>query len=243
MQIFPAIDVKDGKCVRLYKGDMATAEQVADSYMDAAAAFRAAGASWVHMVDLDGACAGERRNAEIFTAVAAESGLRVEVGGGIRSLTDAAYYIERGISRVVLGSAAVKDPAFVAAAVQRYDDKIAVGIDARNGFVATEGWVETGTLSYLELAKRMEQIGVRTLIFTDISRDGMLSGPNLEQLAALNQAVSCDIVASGGIKDIADIRALCDLKLYGAICGRSIYKGTLDLQAAIAAAEEKEECS
>lgn len=237
MLIFPAIDIKGGACVRLYKGDMASAEQVADSYLDTAAAFKAAGAKWIHMVDLDGACAGERKNTHIFTEVAEQSGLEVEVGGGIRTLQDIEYYLSRGLSRVVIGSAAVKNPKLVREACKLYGDKIAVGIDARSGFVATEGWVETGTVDYITLAKEMEQAGVRTVIFTDIDRDGMLSGPNLTQLQALNEAVSCNVVASGGIKDIDDIKALCDLHLYGAICGRSIYKGTLDLQEAIALAQ------
>lgn len=234
MLIFPAIDIKEGACVRLYKGDMASAEQVADSYLDTAASFKTAGAEWIHMVDLDGACAGERKNAHIFTEVAARSGLKVEVGGGIRTLSDVEYYLSRGISRVVIGSAAVKNPSLVREACDLYGDKIAVGIDARGGLVATEGWVETGTVDYVTLAKEMEQAGVRTIIFTDIDRDGMLSGPNLTQLNALNEAVSCQIVASGGIKNIDDIQALRDLNLYGAICGRSIYKGTLNLQEAIA---------
>lgn len=237
MLIFPAIDIKEGACVRLYKGDMASAEQVADSYLDTAVSFKAAGAEWIHMVDLDGACAGERKNTHIFTDVAAQSGLKVEVGGGIRTLSDVEYYLSRGISRVVIGSAAVKNPPLVREACAAYGDKIAVGIDARGGFVATEGWVETGTVDYITLAKEMEQAGVQTIIFTDIDRDGMLSGPNLTQLNALNEAVSCQIVASGGIKDIQDIQALCDLNLYGAICGRSIYKGTLDLKEAIALAQ------
>ena len=237
MLIFPAIDIKGGTCVRLYKGDMASAEQVADSYLDTAAAFKAAGAKWIHMVDLDGACAGERKNTHIFTEVAEKSGLQVEVGGGIRTLQDVEYYLSRGISRVVIGSAAVKNPKLVREACNLYGDKIAVGIDARGGFVATEGWVETGTVDYITLAKEMEQAGVRTVIFTDIDRDGMLSGPNIEQLQALNEAVSCNVVASGGIKDMDDIKALGDLDLYGAICGRSIYKGTLDLKEAIALAQ------
>ena len=237
MIILPAIDIKGGTCVRLYKGDMASAEQVADSYLDTAAAFKAAGAKWIHMVDLDGACAGERKNTHIFTEVAEQSGLQVEVGGGIRTLQDIEYYLSRGLSRVVIGSAAVKNPKLVREACKLYGEKIAVGIDARGGFVATEGWVETGTVDYITLAKEMEQAGVRTVIFTDIDRDGMLSGPNLTQLQALNEAVSCNVVASGGIKDIHDIKALAELNLYGAICGRSIYKGTLDLKEAIALAQ------
>ena len=233
MIIFPAIDIKNETCVRLYRGEMDSAEQVADSYLAAADAFKTAGAEWIHMVDLDGACAGARKNAHVFLEVAKATGLQIEVGGGIRTMEDIEYYLSRGIARVVLGSAAVKDPQLVREACKAYGDKIAVGIDARNGFVATEGWVETGSVHFLELGKAMEAAGVRTIIFTDIDRDGMLSGPALDALQQLNAAVSCNIVASGGIKDIEDIRALKAAGLYGAICGRSIYKGTLSLQEAL----------
>ncbi len=233
MIIFPAIDIKNETCVRLYRGEMDSAEQVADSYLAAADAFKTAGAEWIHMVDLDGACAGARKNAHVFLEVAEATGLQIEVGGGIRTMADIEYYLSRGIARVVLGSAAVKDPQLVREACAAYGDKIAVGIDARNGFVATEGWVETGSVHFLDLGKAMEAGGVRTLIFTDIDRDGMLSGPALDALQQLNAAVSCNIVASGGIKDIEDIRALKAAGLYGAICGRSIYKGTLSLQEAL----------
>lgn len=233
MIIFPAIDIKNETCVRLYRGEMDSAEQVADSYLAAADAFKTAGAEWIHMVDLDGACAGARKNAHVFLEVAEATGLQIEVGGGIRTMADIEYYLSRGIARVVLGSAAVKDPQIVREACKAYGDKIAVGIDARNGFVATEGWVETGSVHFLELGKAMEAAGVRTIIFTDIDRDGMLSGPALDALQQLNKAVSCNIVASGGIKDIEDIRALKAAGLYGAICGRSIYKGTLSLQEAL----------
>ena len=233
MIIFPAIDIKNETCVRLYRGEMDSAEQVADSYLAAADAFKTAGAEWIHMVDLDGACAGARKNAHVFLEVAEATGLQIEVGGGIRTMADIEYYLSRGIARVVLGSAAVKDPQLVREACKAYGDKIAVGIDARNGFVATEGWVETGSVHFLELGKAMEAAGVRTIIFTDIDRDGMLSGPALDALQQLNAAVSCNIVASGGIKDIEDIRALKAAGLYGAICGRSIYKGTLSLQEAL----------
>lgn len=237
MIIFPAIDIKNETCVRLYRGEMDSAEQVADSYLAAADAFKTAGAEWIHMVDLDGACAGERKNARVFLEVAKATGLNIEVGGGIRTMEDIEYYLSRGIARVVLGSAAVKDPQLVREACKAYGDKIAVGIDARNGLVATEGWVETGSVHFLDLGKAMETAGVRTIIFTDIDRDGMLSGPALDALQQLNKAVSCNIVASGGIKDIADIRALKNAGLYGAICGRSIYKGTLFLEEAIREAQ------
>ena len=240
MLIFPAIDIKNGACVRLYQGELATAEQVADSALEAAKGFRAAGADWVHMVDLDGAVEGARKNTGVFLEVARESGLKVEVGGGIRTIADIDFYLENGISRVILGSVALRDAALVRQAVAAYGEKIAVGIDARDGMVAAEGWVETSTVSDVELARRMEQAGVRCLICTDIARDGMLSGPNIVQLARIQQAVGCDLVASGGVTDLSDIIALRDCGLYGAICGRSIYKGTLDLRQAIQIADDRQ---
>lgn len=233
MIIFPAIDIKNGNCVRLYKGDMNTAEKVADDFLSAANLFYSCGAEWIHMVDLDGAVKGEKVNSDIFTTVAEKTGLRVELGGGIRTMADVEYYLSRGISRVIIGSAALKNPDLVREAAKKYGEKIAVGIDARRGMVAAEGWLETSDISYIELAKRMEDVGVRYIIYTDIDCDGMLSGPNLRELTLLNDAVSCNITASGGIKDSDDIKALKDARLYGAICGRSIYKGTLDLREAL----------
>ena len=238
MVIFPAIDIKDGACVRLYKGEMSSAEKVADSHVETAKAFKAAGAEWIHMVDLNGAVDGKRINTHIFTEVADTSGLNVEVGGGIRTLDDIEFYLSRGIKRVIIGSAAVKNPQLVNEACEKYGDKIVVGIDARNGMAASEGWVQTNDISYVELAKKMEQFGVKYIIFTDIDRDGMLSGPNVEQLVTLNNAVSCNIVASGGIRDIEDIRTLKAEGIYGAILGRSIYKGTIDLKRAVEIAGE-----
>lgn len=238
MVIFPAIDIKDGACVRLYKGEMSSAEKVADSHIETAKAFKAAGAQWIHMVDLNGAVDGKRINTHIFTEVASTSGLNVEVGGGIRTLDDVEFYLSRGIKRVIIGSAAVKNPQLVKEACEKYGEKIVVGIDARNGMAASEGWVQTSDISYVELAKKMEQFGVKYIIFTDIDRDGMLSGPNVEQLVNLNNAVSCNIVASGGIKDIEDIRLLKSEGIYGAILGRSIYKGTIDLKRAVELAGE-----
>ena len=233
MIIFPAIDIKNGNCVRLYKGDMNTAEKVADDFLSAADSLYSCGAKWIHMVDLDGAVKGEKVNSDIFTTVAEKTGLRVELGGGIRTMADVEYYLSRGISRVIIGSAALKNPDLVREAAKKYGEKIAVGIDARRGMVAAEGWLETSDISYIELAKRMEYVGVRYIIYTDIDCDGMLSGPNLRELTLLNDAVSCNITASGGIKDSDDIKALKDARLYGAICGRSIYKGTLDLREAL----------
>lgn len=240
MIILPAIDIKDGKCVRLWKGDFQTAEQVAESYMDTALGFAKAGADWIHMVDLDGAKTARPVNADIFLDVAKHTPLKVELGGGIRSLDTVEYYLSAGISRVILGSIALKDPEIVKAAVAEYGDRIAVGIDAKNGKVAAEGWLDDSDVDYIALAREMIRVGVGTFIFTDISKDGTLSGVNAEQLSALADATrgTCSIIASGGVHTIEDIRICRRMGLYGTICGKSLYKGTLDLREAIAEAQE-----
>lgn len=233
MVIFPAIDIIDGKPVRLYKGDFATAEQVADDAIQTALDFVKDGAEWIHMVDLDGSLKKERVNSETFIRVANETPLKVELGGGIRTMQDIDFYANNSISRIVLGSVAVKNPELVKEAVREFGDLIAVGIDAKNGFVATEGWTESSNVYFTELAKRMEDFGVKTIIYTDISKDGTLSGPNIEQLVEINNVVSCNITASGGVTNIDDIIALKNENLYGAICGKSIYNGSLKLKEAI----------
>lgn len=233
MIIFPAIDIIDGKPVRLFKGDFSTAEQVAEDALQTAQGFVDAGAEWIHMVDLDGSVQKKRVNHQVFVDVANQTSLKVELGGGIRTMQDIDYYANNGISRVILGSVALKNPALVKEAVKEFGDLIAVGIDAKNGLVATEGWTEGSDTFYIDLARQMEDMGVKTIIYTDISKDGTLAGPNIEQLTALNKAVSCDITASGGVTNIDDIIALKDKGLYGAICGKSIYKGTLDLKQAV----------
>ena len=173
--------------------------------MKTAQSFRAAGAEWLHMVDLDGAKRGAAANSGIFLEAAQKSGLKVELGGGIRSRETIEFYLSRGISRVILGSVALQNPALVREAVGAYGDKIAVGIDAKNEMAAAEGWISTSRVHYLDLARAMEQAGVRCIIYTDISKDGTLSGPNLEQLSRINEAVSCDSIASGGISNIKDV--------------------------------------
>lgn len=233
MIILPAIDIQGGECVRLLKGDFSTTEIVAENALTTAKGFEQAGAKWLHMVDLDGAKSGELVNSKIMIEVAKNTSLKVEVGGGIRNMQAVDYYIGKGISRVILGSAALHDPAFVKSAVLKYREKIAVGIDAKKGFVAIEGWLKESSVNYLDFAREMERIGVRNIIYTDISRDGTLSGPNLPQLALLHNAVSCNIIASGGVATISDIVDLRTIDVYGAICGKSLYKGTLDLQKAI----------
>lgn len=241
MIIFPAIDIKDGNCVRLFKGDFSTVEKVASDYLETAKDFEIAGASWIHMVDLDGAKEGRPVNTKIYTDVAEKTNLKVELGGGIRNLETIREYLDMGISRVILGSAALKDPKLVSDAVEKFgSEKIVVGIDAVNGMVATEGWLETSNVGYIELAEKMISVGVKYFIFTDISKDGTLSGVNVEQLKALSDATvgRANIVASGGVHTMADIIACKEMELYGTICGKSIYKGTLDLREAIEYAEK-----
>lgn len=238
MTVFPAIDIKDGKCVRLMRGDYSTAHTVAESFMDTALSFKSAGAEWIHMVDLDGAKDAGQPNRDIFISTAKNSGLKVELGGGIRSLDTVEMYLSEGISRVILGSAAVKDPELVKNAVKEFGDRIAVGIDAKDGFVAVEGWLEQSNVRFTELAKAMSDVGVKYIIYTDISRDGMLSGVNLDELRQINECCCADITASGGVRSIEDIKACRSLGLYGVICGKSLYQGTLNLSEAIAEAEK-----
>ncbi|MBR3738300.1 MAG: 1-(5-phosphoribosyl)-5-[Eubacterium sp.] len=238
MIIFPAIDIIDGKPVRLFKGDFSTSEQVAENAIETAKSFEEAGAQWVHMVDLDGSLQKKRVNFATFIEVASKTNLKVELGGGIRTLEDIEFYAENGISRIILGSVALKNQKLVEEAVSKWGDLIAVGIDAKDGFAAAEGWTEKSEIHFIDLAKKMEQIGVKTIIYTDISKDGTLAGPNIAQLKELNEAVSCNITASGGVATIDDIKALKENNLYGAICGKSIYKGTLDLKEALRCADD-----
>lgn len=240
MIILPAIDIKDGNCVRLFKGDFSTVEKVASDYLETAKSFENAGAEWIHMVDLDGAKEGRPVNTKIYTDVAEKTNLKVELGGGIRSLETIQEYLNIGITRVILGSVALKNPKLVRDAVEKFgSEKIVVGIDAMNGMVATEGWLETSDVNYIDLANQMIKSGVKYFIFTDISKDGTLSGVNREQLQALADGTQdCNIIASGGVHTMDDIKACKEMGLYGTICGKSIYKGTLNLKEAIEYAEK-----
>ncbi len=242
MIILPAIDLKDGKCVRLKKGEFDTAHQVADSALDTAKAFRAAGAKWMHMVDLDGARNGRRQNFPIIDAVIRRSGLKVELGGGLRSEPDLITAVGAGAARAVIGSAAVTNPALVDYALRWCPAQTAVGIDCLDGRVRTAGWEADSGLDYLEFAKTMVEKGVKVIVFTDIATDGMLSGPSFDKLAALQKAVpTCKIVASGGVTTLEDVKRLRDMGLYGAIVGKAYYAGTLDLAQAIQEAGNQEE--
>jgi phosphoribosylformimino-5-aminoimidazole carboxamide ribotide isomerase len=233
MVIFPAIDIKNGRCVRLTRGDFSTVEKVADSYMDTAKSFAEAGAEWIHMIDLDGAKSKTPKNTDIFLDVAKNTPLKVQIGGGVRSLEIAESYISGGVSRVILGSVAIENPDFVKTAIKEFGaERVAVGIDAKNGLVAINGWLETSEVNYITLAKEMGAAGVRYFIFTDIDKDGTLSRPNHLKTKKLQEEVasfSGKVIASGGIKTTNNIMTLIQNKIYGAICGKSIYSGTLDL--------------
>lgn len=233
MIILPAIDIKDRTCVRLFKGEFSTVEKVADDYLETAMKFEKSGATWIHMVDLDGALLGKTVNMDIFVDVAKNTSLKVEVGGGIRDLATIEKYLDNGISRVILGSVALSDPKFVKESVEKFGEKIAVGIDAKNGYAASNGWIDESQIHYIELAKRMQALGVEYIIYTDISKDGTLTGPNLSHLKELSKEVFCNIIASGGIHNIIDIENLIELGMYGTICGKSIYTGDLKLEEAI----------
>lgn len=241
MIILPAIDLKDGKVVRLYQGNFDTVHQVAEDPIQTAQAFYQAGARQIHMVDLDGARDGRRKNSHIIQQVIQHCGLSVELGGGIRTMKDLEEIFALGVARAVIGSAAVTDPAFVRKAVERYGERIAVGIDTKDGMVKTAGWLSDSGLNYLDFAKSMEALGVKLLIFTDIDTDGTLSGPPYDKLEKLQQAVSCRVIASGGVSCNEDIRQLSRRKLYGAIVGKAYYAGTIDLTQAVADGGDQEQ--
>lgn len=234
MLIFPAIDLLNGKCVRLYKGDYNTSGVVAQDAIQTAFDFKASGAKHIHMVDLDGAKGDGRKNSEIIKEVSLSSGLFVQSGGGIRNMHDAERMFNNGVKRIIIGSAAVKNPDFVKEAIKEFSSScIAVGLDAKNGNVMTEGWIENSGQNYIDLARKMVDVGVNYLIVTDIDKDGTLEGVNVEMLKTLGQKINVNIVASGGIKDINDIKSLTEANLYGAICGKSLYSGKLKLSDAI----------
>ncbi len=236
MILFPAIDLKEGRCVRLKQGDMAQATIFNDDPAAQAAAFEAQGFQWLHVVDLDGAFAGKPMNAAAVEAILKRVAFPVQLGGGIRDMKTVAGWLEKGIARVIIGTAAVRDPGFVREAAKAFPGQVAVGIDARDGFVAVEGWAETSSLAAADLGRRFEDAGVAAIIYTDIARDGMLEGINWEGTIALAQAVSIPVVASGGLASMADIERLCAEDaaiLEGAITGRALYDGRIDPAAAL----------
>ncbi|NGM21697.1 1-(5-phosphoribosyl)-5-[(5-phosphoribosylamino)methylideneamino]imidazole-4-carboxamide isomerase [Roseomonas stagni] len=236
--LYPAIDLKGGQVVRLKRGDMAQATVYADDPGAQAASFAAQGFAWVHVVDLDGAFAGKPANVEaVKRIIAAVPGLSVQLGGGIRDMATAEAWLAAGVTRIILGSAAVKDPDFARAACRAFPGRVALGIDARDGFVATEGWAETSSTTAVDLAKAFEGSGAAAIIYTDIARDGMLSGVNVAATAALARAVTMPVIASGGVASTDDIVALkAEGVVAGAILGRALYDGRVEPAAALALA-------
>lgn len=244
MIIFPAIDLKEGHCVRLKLGDMDQATVFNDNPGAQAKAFQDQGFEWLHVVDLDGAFAGESRNGSAVDSILAATTNPVQLGGGIRTLAHIESWLAKGIARVILGTIALRDPALVREACKRYPDRIAVGIDAKGGKVAVEGWAETSELTAIELAKQFEDAGVAALIYTDIDRDGVLKGLNIPSTLELAHAVSIPVIASGGLAGIEDIERLiqpdCDI-LEGAISGRALYDGRLEPAEALALIKKSRE--
>ncbi|MDY4884589.1 MAG: 1-(5-phosphoribosyl)-5-[(5-phosphoribosylamino)methylideneamino]imidazole-4-carboxamide isomerase [Anaerovibrio sp.] len=243
MVIFPAIDIRGGKCVRLFKGDFAQETVFSDKPEEMAAKWEAQGGKFLHLVDLDGALAGRSVNLDVVKTIVDTVRIPVELGGGIRTMENIDEVLALGVQRVILGSVAVKNPALVKEACQKYGDRVVVGIDAKDGIVAVDGWGVSGDVEVTVLAKEMAKAGVKTIIYTDISRDGTLSGVNVEATARLARESGVKIVASGGVKSLDDIEALLPYEkdgIEGVIVGKSIYTGSLDLQEAIALVESAE---
>ena len=237
MILFPAIDLKNGQCVRLEQGDMARATVFSLDPAAQARAFAAQGFEYLHVVDLDGAFAGKPVNAHAVEAMLAKITMPVQLGGGIRDHATVEAWLGKGVKRVIIGTAAVRNPALVKEAARAHPGRVAVGLDARDGKVAVEGWAETSELSALDIARRFEDAGVAAIVYTDVARDGMLKGINWEATIALADAISIPVIASGGLASIADVRALLEpraKKLEGAIAGRALYDGRLDAASALA---------
>ena len=236
MKIFPAIDILGGYAVRLEKGDYSAVKTYSDDAEGIARTFKNAGAEYLHVVDLDGAKSGKTENAALIERIVKSTDMFVEIGGGIRDEARIEYYLGAGAGRVILGTAAVKDPKFLSRAVKAYGDKIAVGVDVKDGFVAVDGWTQTSGLDGYGFVERLRDTGVSAVIYTDVSRDGMMSGTNIAAYEKLSEIKGIDIVASGGITGLAEIVRLKKLGVSGAILGKALYEGRLDLAEALAAA-------
>jgi phosphoribosylformimino-5-aminoimidazole carboxamide ribotide isomerase len=233
MILLPAIDIKDGRCVRLYQGDYAQVTTYDSDPVQVAQRWQEAGASWLHVVDLDGAAQGRPVNREFIKRIRAATALHIEVGGGMRTLAHIEQILDLGIERIILGTVALTDRALLQEALARWNERIVVGLDARNGWVAISGWRETSRVQATVLATELSAIGVARFIYTDIARDGALSGPNLPALQEMQRATSRPLIASGGVSSLADLRDLAALGVEGAIVGKAIYTGDVDLARAI----------
>ena len=239
MNLFPAIDLYGGKAVRLYKGDYNAMTVYNDNPVSVAKDFEACGAKYIHLVDLEGAKTGETPNLETVRNIVAETDLFAEIGGGIRSMETVEKYLSAGVSRVILGTAAVKNEAFLREAVAKYGEKIAVGVDIRDGMVAIHGWTENSALHYTDFMRKLTEIGVKTVIVTDISRDGAMQGTNRSLYAELAEKFpALNVIASGGVSSLDDVSALNEMDIYGAIIGKAYYTGAIDLKAAVMMTEK-----
>jgi len=234
MELYPAIDLRGGKAVRLLRGDYNKMTVYSESPSAVARVFKAAGAEYLHLVDLDGAKDGDTPNFEVICKIVSESGLNVEVGGGIRSLLTVERYLDMGVMRVIIGTAAVTDPEFLHEALRRFGDKIAVAVDTRDGLVATHGWMQTSDENCEDFCQSLQDAGVKTVICTDISKDGALQGVNDELYESLTRRFEMDIIASGGVSSIYDLIRLSEIGVRGTILGKSIYTGSIDLANAVA---------
>jgi phosphoribosylformimino-5-aminoimidazole carboxamide ribotide isomerase len=228
--IYPAIDILNGHCVRLYKGDYGKVTKYSDDPVKTALTFKEAGASHIHIVDLDGAKTGKSENIEVIKRICKETGLSVQTGGGVRTIKRIRELAAANADRIILGTAAIKNPSLVEEAVKEFGKKIVVGIDARNGFVSTDGWTDDSGKDAIETALFMQSLGVQSVVYTDISRDGTLKGPNLEALKEMIEKTDMNVVASGGIKDMEDIRKVKETGAYGVITGKAIYEGKIHLK-------------
>ena len=238
MNVIPAIDLIGGRAVRLQKGDYDKVTVYSNDPVSVAKSFEQSGASFMHVVDLDGAKDGSTANLETIKNIVESTSLFVEVGGGIRNIETVRRYLDMGVGRVIIGTAAVKDPEFLKEAVKEYGERIAVGIDIKDGMVAIKGWTEISDMSCNDFCRMLEEIGVTTVICTDISKDGMMSGTNLELYRGLNRDFSIRIIASGGVSTLDDVRALKEMKVFGAILGKALYTGAIELSEAVRIAEE-----
>lgn len=237
MNIFPAIDLFEKKAVRLYQGDYAQMTVYGENPLEIALDFEQKGAKFIHMVDLEGAKSGSTPNLDIVLKIKQNTNLFCEIGGGIRNMETVDRYLQAGLDRVILGTAAVSDEEFVKNSVSKYGDKIAIGVDIKDGFVAVKGWTEKSCLNAFDFCEKMQRIGVKTLICTDISKDGAMQGTNVELYQQMSQRYSMQIIASGGVSSLTDVERLAALKLYGAIIGKAYYTGAIDLQQAIEVAK------
>lgn len=238
MIIYPAIDIKDGRCVRLVQGKFSDVTVYSDHPVEMAMKFEQLGAEYLHVIDLDGARLGEPQNIAAISEMAVKVGIPLQLGGGIRSIEMIEIILCKGIHRAILGTSAVRDPELVKKAVKAFGSSLAVAIDARDGMVAIEGWAKTSEFTAIGFAKKMEELGAKTIIYTDISRDGMLTGPNLKAMEDMAKAVKIDVIASGGVTSIQDIKNLKEIGVSGAIVGKALYTGDVDLKEAIAVAKE-----